>query len=450
MIETPAFAFRQRWADLAGTIWRAAVGAASPERLIGEHVGRAGFTLSLAGRDYDLRTLQRVIILAAGKAAPGMARGLLPYLDPSWGGLVVMPRGWRDSELMLPQLEAGHPIPDEAGLAAGLVWERFAAEAGPRDLIIVLLSGGASSLLADPAPGLTLRDVQLTTQVLLDSGVPIDSINAVRKHISRIKGGQFAAFASQAQIATLILSDVVDDRLATIASGPTVPDPSTFAEALVVVRAIGEQAVPEAVWQRLLAGARGDLPETPKGDEPYWSRHHAACIGNRFALLDAARQAATAQGLRVHVADEPLLGEAAAAGRAISDTLRGLDTDGGPVCWLAAGETTVSLTDTSGRGGRCQELALAAALAMHGQPGVGLLAAGSDGIDGPTAAAGAWVDGTTCLRASANGHDAERDLSRHDSHGFFSATGGLWRPGPTGTNVGDLVVGLRWPGRPDA
>ncbi|MBC7541864.1 MAG: DUF4147 domain-containing protein [Candidatus Sericytochromatia bacterium] len=451
MTDTPAFAFRQRWADMAGRIWHEAVAAVRPEHLMDGHVARSGFTLSLGGRDSALRTLQRVIILAAGKAAPGMARGLLPYLDPSWGGLVVLPRGLRDSELMLPQLEAGHPVPDEAGLAAGLVWERFAAEAGPRDLLIVLLSGGASTLLADPAPGLTLADLRASTSALLASGVAIDSINTVRKHISRIKGGQFAAFAAKAQVATLVLSDVIDDRLEVIASGPTVPDPSTFAEALTIVESVmGRHPIPPAVLARLTAGARGEIPETPKGNEDFWGRHHSACIGNRHTLLAAAQKAAAAEGLTVQVQPTPLQGEAGPAGTTLVETLRHLPAGAGPVCLLAAGETTVTLSTAAGRGGRCQELALAAAIALDGVPGLGLLAAGSDGIDGPTPVAGAWADGTTVLRASANGHDAGRDLARHDSHQFFDATGGLWRPGPTGTNVGDLVVGLRWPTEPDS
>jgi hydroxypyruvate reductase len=445
MPETPAFSFRHRWADLAGRIWHAAVQAVSPEALIAQVVDRAGFHLTIGPQSYDLRQLQRVIILAAGKAAPGMARGLLPFLDPTWGGLVVLPRGWRDSDLMLPQLEAGHPVPDEASLASGLVWERFASEAGPRDLIIVLLSGGASALLADPVAGITLADMQATTRSLLAAGVPIESINAVRKHVSRIKGGQFAAMAAQAQVATLVLSDVVDDRLDVIASGPTVPDRTTFAEALAIAERVHTtHPLPASVLAHLRAGAAGQVPETPKGDEAFWSRHTITCIGNRLTLLEAARQAAEAEGLTLITHPEPLVGEASEVGRQVVTALRS-QADGTPRCWLGTGETTVTLDTVAGKGGRSQELALASAIVLEGQGGIGLLAAGSDGIDGPTPAAGAWADGTSVMNGTANGRDPDTDLAGHDSHGFFAATGGLWTPGPTGTNVGDLVIGLTWP-----
>jgi hydroxypyruvate reductase len=445
MPETPAFSFRHRWAELAGRIWQSAIAAASPEALIARHVQRAGFDLVIGAQRYDLRELRRIFILAAGKAAPGMARGLLPFLDPNWGGLVVLPLGWRDTELMLPQLEAGHPVPDEAGLAAGLVWERFASEVGPQDLIIVLLSGGASALLADPVPGITLADLQATTRALLAAGVPIEGINAVRKHVGRIKGGQFAALAAQARVATLVLSDVVDDRLDVIASGPTVPDRTTFAEALAIAESVhAVQPLPASVITRLRAGAAGGIPDTPKGDEAFWSRHHITCIGNRQTLLEAAKAAAEAEGLTVVAQPEAVVGEAAEVGRQVVETLQGL-ADGTPRCWLGTGETTVSLGTAPGLGGRSQDLALAAAIAIAGRSGIGLLAAGSDGVDGPTNAAGAWADGTSTMRGAANGHDAGRDLERHDSHGFFAASGGLWRTGPTGTNVGDLIIGLSWP-----
>jgi hydroxypyruvate reductase len=445
MPETPAFSFRHRWAELAGRIWHTAVQAVSPEALVARYVHRAGFHLTIGSQSYDLRELQRVLILAAGKAAPGMARGLLPFLDPNWGGLVVMPRGLRDGELMLPQLEAGHPVPDESSLAAGLVWERFASEAGVRDLIIVLLSGGASALLADPVSGLTLADMQATTRSLLAGGVSIEAINAVRKHISRLKGGRFAAMAAHAQVATLVLSDVVDDRLDVIASGPTVPDRTTFAEALAVAERVhATHPLPEGVLAHLRAGAAGQVAETPKGDEAFWSRHAITCIGNRLTLLEAAQRAAEAEGLTVQVHPEPVIGEAAEVGRHLVATLRS-QADSQPRCWLGTGETTVTLGGASGKGGRCQELALAAAIAMEGQAGIGLLAAGSDGIDGPTVAAGAWADGTSVMHGAANGRDPEQDLAAHDAHGFFAATGGLWTPGPTGTNVGDLMVGLTWP-----
>lgn len=444
MPETPALSVRHPWAAVAGRIWQAAVHAVAPDALVARHVRRQGFDLAIGTETYDLRQLQRIIILAAGKAAPGMAHGLLPYLDPNWGGLVVLPRGCRDTELMLPQLEAGHPVPDEASLASGLVWERFASEAGPRDLLIVLLSGGASALLADPAPGITLAELQATTRALLAAGVAIDRINAVRKHVSRIKGGRFAAMAAEARVATLVLSDVVDDRLDVIASGPTVPDRTTFADALAVVESVqATHPLPASVLAHLRAGAAGQVTETPKGDEAFWARHHITCIGNGQTMLAAAREAALAEGLAVQVSPAPLVGEAAAVGREVVSTLRA-NADGTPRCWLGAGETTVTLGDEAGLGGRCQELALAAAIAMEGQCGIGLLAAGSDGVDGPTTAAGAWADGTSVMQGSDTGREPETDLQCHDSHRFFAATGGLWTPGATGTNVGDLVIGLTW------
>jgi len=341
--------------------------------------------------------------------------------------------------------DSAHPVPDARSVAAARRALDVARGARAADLLVVLLSGGASALMALPAEGITLEDKQDTVRRLLTGGATIDELNAVRKHLSGVKGGRLAA-ATTAPVITLVISDVVGDDLSVIGSGPTMPDPSTFDDALQVLDTRGGRAsYPAAVVTLLERGARGEVAETPKPHDPRIARSAARIIGGRMTAVEGAAAAAQARGYHVHVIDEPVVGEAREAARrfaAIVDasaaTLRA------PACVIGAGETTV-VVKGRGLGGRNQEFALAM-LDLPGPEGLGLHylfgSIGTDGIDGPTDAAGAIVDPTSASRAAALGLDARSFLNNNDSYHFFSALDDLVRTGPTGTNVGDVQVAL--------
>ncbi len=339
---------------------------------------------------------------------------------------------------------ASHPFPNAASVAAGLRALDLARESADGGWLVVLLSGGASALLAAPVPDVTLEDKMATGRALMRAGVAIDGLNCVRKHLSQIKGGRLAAAA--ARTITLAISDVhgpVADDPSVIGSGPTVGDPTTFAQALAIVQRVSE--VPPAVRSYLERGAHGERPETVKPDDVRLSRGAYEIIGNRQTAVDGAAASARALGYDVHVLSEPIDGEAKDASAAFLREARRAIADSGATagarhCVLGAGETTVTVTG-NGLGGRNQEFALAAAagIASFGTPAV-LASAGTDGIDGPTDAAGALVDSTTLERARVAGVNWESTLAGHDAYHFFEPLGDLFVWGPTGTNVGDVQI----------
>ena len=339
----------------------------------------------------------------------------------------------------------GHPFPDDGSVEAGRAALALAQRAGDR-MLLVLLSGGASAMLCAPARGITLGDKATAARLLMGAGAGIHDLNCVRKHLSDIKGGRLAAAASSSL--TLAISDVhhpVEDDPSTIGSGPTAADPTTFAQALDI--AVKVDRMPRAVIDRLRAGAAGEVEETIKPGDPRLADARVAIVGNRRTALAAAASAAEALGYAVTIVSEPTHGEAAVAARtflALAD--RQLRDASRPVCVLAAGETTVTVLGR-GRGGRNQQFALAAADAggarerpLHWRHPTVLVSGGTDGIDGPTPAAGAIVDSTTCDRAVAAGLSRERALADNDAYPFFEQLGDLIVTGPTGTNVGDLQV----------
>jgi hydroxypyruvate reductase len=333
--------------------------------------------------------------------------------------------------------DSAHPVPDARSVNAARRALDIAAATAPGDLLVILLSGGASALMALPAEGITLEDKQDTVRRLLKGGATIDELNAVRKHLSAIKGGRLAA-ATAAPVVTLVISDVVSDDLSVIGSGPTMPDPSTFADALAVLDRRGSRAAyASAIVTVLERGQRGEVPETPKPDDVRMARSVARIIGGRMTAVDGAADAARSRGYAVHVVERPIVGEARDAARAFADDARRAtaQTDR-PVCVVGGGETTV-VVKGSGMGGRNQEFALS-------MIGCGCVfgSIGTDGIDGPTDAAGAVVDPTTAERAAALGLDPRRFLENNDSYHFFGALDDLVRTGPTGTNVGDVQVAL--------
>lgn len=402
----------------------AALVAVDPERLVRAQL--------------DLRAHRGpVVVVAAGKAAAGMMRGA-----GVGTGIAIVPHGATAAIDGVDVRTAGHPLPDVASEAATrAVLERLAGVTADT-LVVVLLSGGASALLAAPAPGITLDDKRLVTQRLLASGADIAAMNVVRRHCSRVKGGGLArAAAGAAAMWTLLLSDVVGDDPSVIASGPTVADPTTFADADAVLRRwLAPADVPSAVRAHVDAGMAGRVAETLKPGDPLLDRGVVRVLAGNRTAVDAAADAARAQGFAVDVVAAPLTGDAAAAGRDVVARLAAAPRDR-PVAVILGGETTVRVVP-GGVGGRSQQLALSAALALAGQPGV-VLAAGTDGVDGPTDAAGACVDGETVARSRRHGVDPAAALAGTDSHPCLDAAGDLLRTGPTGTNVADLVVALR-------
>lgn len=358
------------------------------------------------------------------------------------GGLVVAP-SLDELPAPLDGVVGQHPQPgpgsEEGGRRALAIATAMPADAE----LLVLISGGASSLMAVPAPGLRLEDKREATGVLLRSGADIYALNTVRKHMSAIKGGRLAA-ACPAASHTFVLSDVVGDDLSFIASGPTVPDATTYGDALFVIdRFGGRDAFPPPVIEHLLAGARGERPESPKPGDPRLARARTELVGGRHDAMRGAAADAEARGYAVVMLDEPIVGEARLAGAELARrAIARRRAAAGPLCLIASGETTVRVTGR-GRGGRNQELALAAAevLADLSTPVVAA-SLGTDGIDGPTDAAGAIVDATTISRAMRSGLSPAAILDNNNSYALFDALGDLVRTGPTGTNVGDLQVFL--------
>ncbi len=435
---------RARLRQAAAAILSAGLRAGDPERLVRASLRVRGRTVRVAGTDYP-RT-GRLVIVAAGKAASRMARAAEQALGHALDEALAV-----DTSAAVP-LErtrlvlAGHPVPDERGLLAAVEVENVARRLGPRDLLLVLLSGGASALLPAPVPGVSLEDKAALTRQLLGAGAAIGEINAVRKHLSRLKGGGLARAAGAARVACLVLSDVVGDDISTIASGPTVPDPTTHADALEILRRRGLlSSAPGSVRRHLEAGVRGERPETPKAGDPLFRRVSTRVVGsNRLSVAAAAREARR-QGLRPLVLTTRLEGEAREAAGVLVAVLRECVESGRPaeppVCLLAGGETTVTLRGP-GQGGRNQELAAAAARPLSTFPRPAVVAAlATDGIDGVGGAAGGVADDQSLLRAERAGlAPVEAFLEANDSRAFLGPLGDLIVTGPTGTNVVDLTV----------
>ena len=411
---------------------------------VGRAISRNGEELIIGRRRYDLCRYERVIVVGAGKATASMARAVEQRLGPRLhGGFVVVKYGHGLPTKRIVVAEAGHPIPDQSGQRAAARLCAMAAELGRHDLLIVLLSGGASSLLPAPVAGVTLADKQRTTQELLRCGASIREINTVRKHLSRIKGGRLAEL-TEATVVTLILSDVLSDDLSAIASGPTAPDPTTYQDAVAVLKRYRIwRAVPQRVRQHLDRGCQGFVSETPKPGSSLFRRVHHHIVGNNAAAVTAVSRAAREVGLRTLVYTLALTGEAREAGKQFGALARNIVREGKPLqrpcCLVAGGETTVTVTG-KGTGGRAQEFAAAAALEIAGLAKVWVVAIGTDGTDGPTDAAGAVIDGNTVARAQSLSMDLAGALKRHNTYPALKRLHHLIITGPTGTNVNDLYL----------
>ncbi|HZW08675.1 MAG TPA: DUF4147 domain-containing protein [Phycisphaerales bacterium] len=381
-------------------------------------------------------------VLAVGKAAGAMAAAYVELLGPPSQGLLVAPDG-ASTPRGFAHLPADHPVPTERNTLAARRILDAAGASGMHDSLVVLLSGGASAMLCLPRPPLTLSELAAVTDALLRAGAPIEELNAVRKHCEVLKGGGLAAACPARRIVSFILSDVLGDRLDVIGSGPTAPDPTTFTDALTVLRRRGLLDTVPAVTEHLRRGAAGAEPETIKHDDPLWSRVENIVIGNNRLALDAACAEAQRFDYVVSQRRDAVQGEAADVGRSLARWAKGLRAGNvGRACIAWGGETTVTVGSSPGRGGRSQELALAAALQLDGTTGITIMTLATDGRDGPTDAAGAIVDGDTARRIRAAGIDPAASLRHHDSYPALAAAGALLRTGPTCTNVNDIMLAL--------
>jgi len=418
-------------------IFRAAVAAADPAVAVRRHLERL-----------EVSHFRNIYVVGAGKAGASMAGAA----ERVWGrritaGLVNVKYGHLGRPPRRIELnECGHPVPDQRGLEGAERILEIAGQAGRDDLVLCLVSGGASALLPLPAPPITLEENQETTRLLLACGADIQEMNTLRKHISRIKGGQLARAAAPARVEALLLSDVIGDDPGVIGSGPTAPDASTFAASLRILDKYRmRQRVPKSVRERIEQGAQGKTPETPKPGDPVFARVRNTIVGsNRMALKAAARRARES-GFHTLVLSSEIQGETREVARVHAALAREMSSTGQPLkppaCVISGGETTVTLK-ASGLGGRNQEFVLAAAIDIAGMPETVIFSAGTDGTDGPTDAAGAVADGATLERKP----EARAYLDNHDSYHYFESLGDLVKTGPTLTNVMDvrlILVGSR-------
>lgn len=379
-----------------------------------------------------LHESSRVYLIAIGKAAPSMSQAAVEILqDRLQAGIAAIPEG---VEAQLPEsvrtFEGGHPLPSMGSLEAGRACAELLAQVQPEDRVVVLVSGGGSAMFELPAEGVELDDLRDLNQRLLDSGAPIDEVNAVRKALSQVKGGGLARMASPAPVLGLVLSDVVGDRLSAVASGPTLIQPQPSA----TPRAVLERC---NLWKQASESIREAVTRNESGPPPMYQPVNVLLGGNRLAL-NAARQVAEDLGFEASILTTTLEGEASQLGREFAEELRSASANS---CLLQGGEPTVTVHG-EGRGGRNQEFALAAAIALEGAPSQAVLSFATDGRDGPTDAAGAIVSGETAGEIRAAGFEPEKHLRDNDAYPVLDAVGGLIKTGPTGTNVNDLVVGL--------
>lgn len=405
-------------------IFHAALQAADPVQAVLRHVSREGEVLMAGGRRYDLSSLRNVYVIGAGKASARMALAMERLLGKRiTAGLINAPNAIKVRRIEIN--EAGHPIPDRRGVAGAKRIAQMASDAGAGDLVICLISGGASALLPLPAPPTTLAEKQKTTRSLLLSGANIHEINCVRKHLSLIKGGQLARLAYPATLLTLILSDVIGDDVDVIGSGPTVPDRTTLADARAICARYGIKI------------GLSDSRETPKPKDPVFAKSHHVLVGSNALAVEAAAEEAKRLGYNTRILSTSVQGEARELARVHAGIAKKIRKR--PACVVSGGETTVTVRG-NGLGGRNQEFALAAAIEIAGLHDTVILSAGTDGADGPTDAAGAIADGTTLHRAKALGLDAAAFLADNDSYHFFDALGDLIKTGSTGTNVADIQL----------
>ncbi len=437
---------RSPYRETITRVLAAALQAVDPADAVATNLQRTTSHIVIGEKSYPLAKINDIYLIAFGKASLPMSRAAAEILgDRLRNGIVIIKASRTVSsinEYPLTILSASHPIPDEGGIAGAQHIIKLLHATTPQDLILFLISGGGSALLTSPADGIALDDLTILNRELLACGATIQEINTLRKHLSNVKGGQLAQQAYPAQYAALILSDVIGDPLDSIASGPTVPDPSTYADALAVIaRYALDGKLPAAILHYLQKGSTGEIPETPKPGNPVFARSHNLIIGNNQSAARAALAQAQAEGLNALLLTTRLQGEAHQIGPFLAAIAQQIHTTGDPVarpaCLVAGGETTVTLRG-HGLGGRNQEMALSAVSQLAGLSNTFLIALASDGEDGPTDAAGAVISGETLFRATQFGLAPETFLARNDAYHFFELLGDLIKTGPTYTNVNDL------------
>jgi len=428
----------------ARSIWEAALKAADPERCIRNFVQSTDDGLIVAGKKIPLKG--RLLVIGAGKPSAKMARVVEEILGPKIrDGLVVTKYGHSLPLERIRLVEAGHPIPDAAGVQAVERTRELLKGLTEDDVVLCLISGGGSALWPAPVTGITLEEKQEVTRVLSRAGATIRELNAVRKHVSEMKGGQLAKWAWPARVISLIISDVIGDPIDFIASGPTAPDTTSFSDALSIIQKYGAE-VPDAVLERFQLGARGLVADTPKPGDPVFNRVENHIIANNRLLIDASVEKAGELKFNTLILGTEIEGEAKDVGRFFAAMAREVGQSGNPIkppaCILAAGETTVTVRG-HGVGGRNQEMALAWAIALSSRPATApscFASVATDGSDGPTSAAGGLVDPFSCSRGIELGLMPFKFLRANDSSNFLKATGDLIVTGPTQTNLMDLQI----------
>jgi len=431
-------------AEYVRAIMEAALQAADAVEAVRRNVLLQGNTLHVGRRMYDLRTYEHIYVIGAGKASAAMAMALEDILgERITAGWINVKDGYTAPTRKIMIHEAGHPLPDRRSVEGTRQIVSLLKEAKATDLVFCLLSGGGSALMTLPAEDISLSDMEDLTQALLRSGATINEMNAIRKHLSQVKGGQLARLAYPAQVISLILSDVVGSPLDVIASGPTSPDPTTFAQAYQVLEKYRLlQEVPHSIVSHLKQGMEGRVRETPKAQDEAFQRTQNLVIASNEHAAHAARDKARQLGLNSLLLSTFIEGEAREVAKVFAAIAREIDRSGEPMprpaCIIAGGETTVSVRG-QGLGGRNQELALAAAPLLAGLDKVAVVTLGTDGTDGPTDAAGAIASGSTASRAAEKGLSIASYLENNDAYHFFQALGDLLITGPTNTNVNDLI-----------
>ena len=431
----------------ADIIIKAALDAVDPGNAVKKHLSIKGKVLRCATHTFDLSDYRKIFVIGAGKAAAPMAAAVEDiFKDLLSGGIVVVKDGHVCPVKKTTILEASHPVPDERSVkAANAIMELVEKNADDTTLFINLISGGASALLSAPAPGITLDDKQTVNRLLLECGAEIQEINAVRKHLSAVKGGNLARLAGSSTMLSLVISDVIHDRLDTIGSGPAFPDRTTWQDARNILEKYDLwDRVPESVQKRIEQGIAGKIPDTPCENDPSFMGVTTCVIAsNRQALMAAAAEARRA-GYDTLVLSSSISGETIHIAKMHAAIAREITETGNPApppcCIISGGETTVTMGEKHGTGGRNQEFALAAACEISGLENLLILSVGTDGTDGPTDAAGAMVTGDTLRKARGKGLDALKYLETHDAYTFFRALDQLVITGPTMTNVMDIHV----------
>ena len=427
----------------AEAIFQAGLEAVNPIQAVKKHVALKDDRLSVGNQAYNLADYDGVYVIGTGKASAAMAQAVEEILGGRLKeGVVNVKYGHTFPVRRIKVNEAGHPVPDEAGFHGTQDIIQLLEKTGKSDLVLCLISGGGSALLPYPAEGLTLEDKQKVTQCLLEVGACIHEINALRKHLSRVKGGRLAKLAFPSTLISLILSDVIGDDLDTIASGPTVPDESTFADCMKILDKYDMRGkIPNSVVELLEKGAKGEVEETPKPGDPAFQQTQNLIVSSNIHAIQAANRKADELGYNSLILSTFVEGETKEAARVHAAVAKEILKTGNPVhrpaCVISGGETTVTIRG-KGLGGRNQEFVLAAAIDIDGLENVIILSVGTDGTDGPTDAAGAVADGSTVSRAREKGMDAEHFLRENDSYHFFKPLEDLIITGPTHTNVMDL------------